>query len=91
MGTGAGRLAGVRGASPLLQEGSRCLGRSEVCGEVRFPVVLVLVFGGVAGRRRARRGPAAREGGDCGRQARGPGQHGPAEDGCLAGRYGGRG
>lgn len=36
------------------------MGRSEVCGEVRFPVVLVLVFGGgagrrgVAGRRRAR-------------------------------------
>lgn len=52
------------GALPCRRVGSRCLGRSEVCGEVRFPVVLVLVlvlvFGGgagrrgVAGRRRAR-------------------------------------
>ena len=46
------------------------MGRSEVCGEVRFPVVLVLVlvFGGgagrrgVAGRRRARATETTRAG-----------------------------
>ena len=36
------------------------MGRSEVCGEVRFPVVLVLVlvFGGGASPTGARAGPA---------------------------------
>lgn len=64
----AGRLAGVRGAlSWWLGWAVGAWGGVEVCSEVRFPVVLVLVLGwqgarlaggGVAGRRRARRGPA---------------------------------
>ena len=68
----AGGLGGVRGGLSPAAGGSRCLGRSEVCGEVRFPVVLVLVlvlvFGGgagrrgVAGRRRARATETTRAG-----------------------------
>ena len=71
----AGGLGGVRGGPlPCRRVGSRCLGRSEVCGEVRFPVVLVLVLGlvlvfgggagrrGVAGRRRARATETTRAG-----------------------------